>query len=68
MGDRRFKVLVVMDSIKEGYNQITNMETSHQNMLMDIGIQKMSPKSPPGYAMYLCGMIRHLDQNPWTAE
>jgi len=29
---------------KYGYNELTNMDSKHQNMLMDIGIQKMKDK------------------------
>lgn len=34
-------MLVVLDAIIEGYNEITNMQTRQQDMLMDIGIQKI---------------------------
>lgn len=34
-------MLIVLDHINEGYNEITNMLTSHQNMLMDIGVHKL---------------------------
>jgi 5-deoxy-glucuronate isomerase len=38
-------MLIVLNQINEGYNEITNVLTSHQNMLMDIGIQKLSKGS-----------------------
>lgn len=35
-------MLIKLGQIKNGYNEITNMETKAQNMLMDVGIQKIA--------------------------
>ncbi len=35
-------MLIKLGQIKSGYNEITNMETKAQNMLMDVGIQKIA--------------------------
>lgn len=34
-------MLIRLDGLEKGYNEITNMETKARDMLMDIGIQKM---------------------------
>ncbi len=35
-------MLITMDNPKQGYNEITNMDTKATDMLMDIGLQKMA--------------------------
>jgi len=38
-------VLIRLDNIRYGYNEITNMETKAPEMLMDIGVERMGAKS-----------------------
>ena len=40
----------------------------HNSALIIPGGPTHPQASAPGYAMYYCWMIRHLDNNPWTAR
>jgi hypothetical protein len=65
------KVFGFSDFDVSGEMILTTYDNAYRDMLMDIRVYlpggKIHPQvCAPGFVMYTCWMIRHLDGNPWT--